>query len=61
VRAASKPSAETQTASDPFGYGEAEGLVAAGGVAHPLWTDTRRALDANEEIYTAAIPARSSP
>jgi len=60
VRAASKPSDETQTASDPFGYGEAAGLVAAGGVAHPLWTDTRRALDAAEEIYTAAIPAGSS-
>jgi hypothetical protein len=57
VRAASAPSDETQTASDAFGYGEAAGLVAAGGVAHPLWTDTRRAVDAGEEIYATAIPA----
>jgi hypothetical protein len=60
VRAASKPSDETQTASNPFGYGEAEGLVAADGIAHPLWTDTRRALDAAEEMYTATIRAKAS-
>ena len=58
LRAASERSDETQTASDPLGYGDAEGLVAADGVAHPVWTDTRRALDLNEEIFTATIRAR---
>ena len=58
LRAASRPSDETKTASDPFGYGETEGLVAAQGVAQPVWTDTRDALDVDEEIFTAAIPAR---
>jgi hypothetical protein len=58
VHAASDKSNETETAADPAGYGDAEGLVASKGVAHPLWTDDRNLLKSAEDIYTAAIPAR---
>jgi hypothetical protein len=57
VRAAAQLSDETTVAADPSGYGDGAGLVADGGVAYPLWTDTRRfALD--EEIFASAIPLR---
>ncbi len=45
-------------------YGDYEGLVSSGGVAHPIWTDSRRQLApapgcrgglAMEEVYTAAV------
>jgi len=58
VHAASNRSDETQIAADRVGYGETAGLVASTGVAHPMWTDSRRLLADREEIYTAAIPAR---
>ena len=45
------------TGADAQGYGDLEGLVVAGGVAHPLWTDDRDSLNTAEEIYTAPIPA----
>ena len=44
--------------------GDYEGLVTYGGVAHPIWTDSRRQLDASpgcprnlkmEEVFTAAV------
>jgi hypothetical protein len=57
VHAASAKSEETVTGADALGYGDGEGLVAAGGVAHPVWTDDRDSLNTAEEIYTAAIPA----
>jgi hypothetical protein len=58
VHAASAKSDETTTGSDPLGYGDVEGLVAADGVAHPIWTDSRNSLDNAEDIYTALIQAR---
>lgn len=58
VHAASAKSDETETGSDALGYGDVEGLVAADGVAHPVWTDNRNSLRNAEDIYTAAIPAR---
>lgn len=57
VHAASAKSNETETGADADGYGDVEGLVASGGVAHPVWTDNRSSLKTAEEIYTAAIPA----
>lgn len=58
VHAASARSDETQPPDEPNGYGETEGLAASSGVAHPMWTDARDLIGADEEIYTAAIPAR---
>ena len=53
VRAASAPSDETQPGARQYGY--YQGLAAAGGVAHPIWTDTRDLSTLDEEIYTAAL------
>jgi hypothetical protein len=61
VHAASASSNETETGADDLGYGDVSGLVAARGVAHPLWTDNRSSLDLAEEIYTASIPVRTMP
>jgi len=58
VRAASVSSDETQRRADNNEYGDYEGLVAAHGVAHPLWTDSRKASSLREEIYTTGLPAR---
>jgi hypothetical protein len=58
VRAASVASDETQRRADNNEYGDYEGLVAAHGVAHPLWTDSRKASSLREEIYTTGLPAR---
>lgn len=58
VHAASSASDEAQTAAGDVGYGDAEGLYATSGVAHPFWTDSRNILKQGEEIYTAAIPER---
>lgn len=54
VHAAAAPSDETQPGARQYGY--FQGLVAAGGVAHPVWTDTRDLPTLDEEIYTAALP-----
>ncbi len=54
VRAASVDSDETQPGAS-YQYGYSQGLVAATGVAHPIWTDTRRLDDLGEEIYTVAL------
>jgi hypothetical protein len=54
VRAASVPSDETLP--DALGhYGYHQGVAAAGGVAHPIWTDTRELADLREEIYTTSL------
>jgi hypothetical protein len=53
VRVASAPSDETQPGARQYGY--YQGLVVANGVAHPVWTDTRRLATLNEEIYTARV------
>jgi len=57
--AASAPSDETQPGADPREYGDYEGLAVANGVAHPIWTDSRDLAAKAEEIYTAAVTARS--
>jgi hypothetical protein len=36
-------------------YGSYEGLAAANGVAHPIWTDTRRLKRLGEETYTTSV------
>ena len=57
VRAASVGSDETQPGADVRAYGDYEGLAAADGVAHPLWTDSRDLATLGEEIYTTRLDA----
>jgi hypothetical protein len=57
VHAASVRSNETRFSADADGYGDVQAVVAAGGVAHPFWTDSRR-LENSEEIYTTRLRAR---
>jgi hypothetical protein len=38
-------------------YASYEGLAAADGVAHPIWTDTRRLATLGEELYTTRLTA----
>ena len=64
LRVASVPSNETQRGADKGGglnreYGDYEGLAVAGGVAHPIWTDTRRLRTLAEEVYTTTLSERS--
>lgn len=53
LRAASAASDESLPGARQYGY--YQGLAAAGGVAHPMWTDTRNLPDLAEEIYTARL------
>lgn len=39
------------------GYGEYQAVVAANGIAHPFWTDTRDLSTKAEEIYTTTLRA----
>ena len=39
------------------GYGDHEAVVAADGVAHPFWTDSRDLATRGEEIYTTSVRA----
>lgn len=55
IRAASVPSDETQDGAASHEYGDYEGLVAANGVAHPIWTDSRDLKRLKEEIYTTTL------
>jgi len=55
VRAASVASDETGKNADARQYGDYEGLAVANGVAHPIWTDSRRLPTLGEEIYTARL------
>ena len=57
VRVAGRSSDETQTAAHVYGYGSLA-LAAADGTAHVLWTDTRRLLTENEEIFASSVSAR---
>jgi hypothetical protein len=57
VRAAEAPSDESGHDSDENQYGDYEAVVAARGVAHPFWTDSRDLVGDAEEIYTASIAA----
>jgi hypothetical protein len=40
-------------------YGDYEGLAVAAGVAHPIWTDTRRLRALREEVYTTTLSGAS--
>jgi hypothetical protein len=60
VRAASVFSDETQKGA-AFEYGFYQGVAASQGIAHPIWTDTRRLATLNEEIYTARLSERAMP
>ena len=42
-------------------YGDYEGLAVAAGVAHPVWTDTRRLRTLREEVYTTTLTDASFP
>jgi hypothetical protein len=52
---ASAPSDETWRGASPLQYGDYEGVAAADGVAHPIWTDSRRRASRSEEIYTSRV------
>src|SRR5262249_25529593 len=39
-------------------FGDYEGIAVAGGVAHPIWTDSRRLATSGEEIYTTTLTPR---
>ena len=54
IRAATVPSDETVPGSLGH-YGYHQGVAASGGVAHPIWTDTRELADLSEEIYTTSL------
>jgi hypothetical protein len=58
ARAASRFSRVTrQTADISFGYGDYEGVAAAGGEAHPMWTDARAGVPGSE-VWTATLAVR---
>jgi hypothetical protein len=52
---ASVASDETRQLASSFQYGDYEGLAVAGGVAHPMWTDSRDLATGGEEIYTTTL------
>lgn len=53
-RAASRRSDESTESGNPNQYGDYEGLVVTGGLAHPLWTDTRVSAR-GDEIFTTTL------
>jgi hypothetical protein len=55
VAATTMPSNERQLGADPHGYGDYEALAVAGGIAHPLWTDSRDLPTRGEQIYTTTL------
>jgi hypothetical protein len=61
VRAASIASDMTQRGASRFEYGDYEGIAAAGGVAHPIWTDSRDLETRGAEIYTTSIAESDLP
>jgi BNR/Asp-box repeat protein len=61
VQAASVASDETKGGAASYEYGDYEGLVAANGVAHPIWTDSRHLKRLEEEIYTARLTLDDLP
>ena len=60
VRAASVFSNETQKGAS-YEYGYSQGLIASYGIAHPIWTDTRKLGTLNEEIYTVRLAEAAMP
>jgi hypothetical protein len=65
VHATSVPSNEHAPGADSIHgtfkreYGDYEGLAVAAGVAHPVWTDTRRLRSLREEVYTTTLSGAS--
>jgi hypothetical protein len=58
ARAASRFSRVTRRTADvSFGYGDYEGVAAAGGEAHPMWTDARPGSNGSE-VFSATLAAR---
>lgn len=61
VHAATVPSNERAPGADSVHgkfkreYGDYEGLAVAAGIAHPVWTDTRRLRALREEVYTTTL------
>jgi hypothetical protein len=55
LRAATTFSNETVAGAASFGYGDYSGVAAAGGIAHPVWTDSRNLVSLGEEIYSTAL------
>ncbi len=55
IHAATVASDETQPGADTHEYGDYEGLAVAGGIAHPVWTDSRDLGTLAEEVYTTAL------
>lgn len=60
VRAATTFSDETQKGA-AYEYGYYQGVAAADGVAHPIWTDTRKLRALGEEIYTTSLAEAEVP
>jgi len=42
---------------DQIAYGGYAGVVASGGVAHPMWIDARDRANLDQEIVTARVPS----
>ena len=67
VRAATGASNERARGADSIHgslkreYGDYEGLAVAAGIAHPVWTDTRRLRTLREEVYTTTLSDASFP
>jgi hypothetical protein len=57
-KVASAPSNERAPGADEGEYGDYESVVAAAGIAHPVWSDSRDLARRGEEIYTARVAAR---
>ena len=56
-RAASRRSNMTVAGSDPFEYGDYQGLAVLDGVAHPAWTDGRLVRRLGAEVWSSALAA----
>ena len=56
-RAASRRSNMTVAGSDPFEYGDYQGVAVLDGVAHPAWTDGRLVRRLGAEVWSAALTA----
>jgi hypothetical protein len=55
VAASSRRSSMRVPSAGEFEYGDYQGLVAAGGTAHPAWTDARDLRARGAEIWTATL------
>ena len=58
ISAASQASDLSRPGRDDLQYGEYAGLAVAHGLAHALWTDSRRRRTFDKEIYTTVLRKR---